>query len=277
MSFPNVDPLVDTLLDPTRILLFGKPFPNIQYNPVMMGEDGGAAAAGKLAEELDEAAVAATDPPQPPEFPPPGEFQRYDTPGEKAALPMPPTRVERTLRRIGAHGIFARIYSFSFEGHYYKMPRPLLFLVHGPGRSRVPEDLPPDNGGERQFNTRFVGIEAKDWHFGSDIQVWAVDKHDIAICLDIEIGVYDQVLLELDDRVPGRRGLARCGGVARCGGRPGCDGVARRCELPGRDGRAAPGSIGERRCSHARTAQVGQLPSAGAKSRRTCSRGSGPT
>ena len=91
-------------------------------------------------------------------------------------------------------GIFARIYGFSFEGHYYKMPRPLLFLVRGDGRSRGRRIAAA--GGARAFNTRFTGIEGKDWQFANDIQVWAVDKHDIAVCLDLEIGSYEQVLLQ---------------------------------------------------------------------------------
>ena len=28
------------------------------------------------------------------------------------------------------------------------------------------------------------------------IRVWAVDKHDLAVCLDIEVGNYEQILLE---------------------------------------------------------------------------------
>ena len=33
--------------------------------------------------------------------------------------------------QMGDGGVFARIYGFSFEGHYYKLPRPVLFLVRG--------------------------------------------------------------------------------------------------------------------------------------------------
>ena len=28
----------------------------------------------------------------------------------------------------------ARIYAFSFEGAFYNLPRPAIFLVHGPGK-----------------------------------------------------------------------------------------------------------------------------------------------
>jgi hypothetical protein len=161
MPFPNIDPAIETFLEPTRIFLFGKPFPTLVYDPRPMGP----------------------------------EFEALNVPEDGADLPMPPGRVEQALRQAAeAEGHFARIYGFSYEGQYYKMPRPLLFLVRGEeGRARIPEE--PD-GGYRQFNTRFVGVEARDWQFGNDIRVWAVDKHDIAVCLDVAIGTYNKVLLE---------------------------------------------------------------------------------
>jgi hypothetical protein len=168
MPFPNIDPSIETFLEPTRILLFGKPFPTLRYDPNPMIQ------------------------------PAPGresEFEPYASVPAGADLPMPPGRVEQALRLVGDQGIFARIYGFSHEGSYYKMPRPVLFLVRGEGvRQRAPED-PLENGATR-FTTRFTGVEAKDWHFGTDIRVWAVDKHDIAVRLDIEIGDFDQVLLQ---------------------------------------------------------------------------------
>jgi hypothetical protein len=173
MPFPNVNRLIETFLEPTRIFLFGKPFPTLVYDPTPMS--GGTAAY------------------------PDREFEAFDAPEEGAEegaeLPMPPGRVEQALRQAAeAEGIFARIYGFSYEGHYYKMPRPLLFLVRGEeDRSRMPEEPGTDY---RQFNTRFVGVEARDWQFGNDIRVWAVDKHDIAVCLNVEIGTYNKVLLQ---------------------------------------------------------------------------------
>jgi hypothetical protein len=161
MPFPNIDPAIETFLEPTRIFLFGKPFPTLVYDPRPMGP----------------------------------EFEALNVPAAGAELPMPPGRVEQALRQAAeADGIFARIYGFSYEGHYYKMPRPLLFLVRGEeDRSRMPEE---PGGDYRQFNTRFVGVEARDWQFGNDIRVWAVDKHDIAVRVDVEIGTYNKVLLE---------------------------------------------------------------------------------
>jgi hypothetical protein len=156
MPFPTIDPAIETFLEPTRIFLFGKRFPTLTYNAAPMN-------------------VAETE-----------EFDSNP--------PAPAGPVERALIHAEAEGIFARIYGFSFEGHYYKLPRPVLFLVRGPGRSRSPE--PDAAAGETGFSTRFTGVEARDWEFGSDIRVWAVDKHDIAVCLDIEVGSYDEVLLQ---------------------------------------------------------------------------------
>jgi hypothetical protein len=168
VTFPNINPLLETFLEPTRIHLFGKPFPTLSYNPAPMQ---GGAGNNTLSESVD------------------AEFEDAD--------PMPPSLVEQVLRRAEEEeGIFARIYGFSFEGHYYKLPRPLLFLVRGQAGSRRPEEDPAVPGGVRQFNTRFTGVEGKDWEFGSDIRVWAVDQHDIAICLDLQVGSYEQVLLQ---------------------------------------------------------------------------------
>jgi hypothetical protein len=132
----------ETFLEPTRLLLFGKLFPELKY-----------------------------DPPANPAQPAPGD------------LPL-------SVRSLPAAGNFARIYGFSYEGHYYKLPRPLLFLVQGNGTTAIPQ------GGGQRFRTHLTGVEAKDWQFGNDILVWAVDERDVAVRLDLEIGTFDRVLLK---------------------------------------------------------------------------------
>jgi hypothetical protein len=179
MTFPAINPLIETFLEPTRILLFGKVFPTLSYTP---GPMRGVAVPGLGPGLAEFTPYAAPAPPDVADAQPPD-------------LPMPPGRVEQALRQVGDAGVFARIYGFSFEGHYYKLPRPLLFLLAGPGdNAREPEN--PVAGGVQEFSTRFTGVEGKDWHFGDDIRVWAVDKHDIAVCLDLEVGPYDDVLLQ---------------------------------------------------------------------------------
>jgi hypothetical protein len=75
---------------------------------------------------------------------------------------------------------FARIYAFSFEGQYYVLPKPAIFLVHGDGVAA--KDVP--------------GVAARDWDFLTDIKAWSYDKADFSVRLDIETGPLDKILLE---------------------------------------------------------------------------------
>jgi hypothetical protein len=115
MAYPNVEPGFETFFEPTRIWLFGKEFKSLTYERGSMGHPRGPDKAGEFT-DLRAAAV-------------PNDAGLLDQ------LRMPPRRVERALRRQSyqynkdAQGnevievnppIFARIYSFSFEGHYYK-------------------------------------------------------------------------------------------------------------------------------------------------------------
>ena len=78
----------------------------------------------------------------------------------------------------------ARIYAFSYEGHYYDLSKPALFVVHGPG------DSPVTPAAEH------TGLAASVLEFAPDVRVWAYDKSDLSIRLDIETGTFDQILLE---------------------------------------------------------------------------------
>jgi hypothetical protein len=218
----------ETFFEPTRIWLFGKRFTSLTYNAQSMGANKGQK----------------------------GEFSRdFLTPGAGKPLPMPPKRIERTLRRgiaLDANGdvvmpdgsaidqdsdpiqFFARIYSFTYEAHYYRLPRPLLFLVNAPGepigggqpepgeeqtmaadrdaalQKPAGKELPEEKSKrqelirERQrrnemrarFTAKFTGVEARDWNFSNDIRVWAVDRKDLTVCLDVEIGNYQEILLD---------------------------------------------------------------------------------
>ena len=228
---------LETFFEPTRIWLFGKPFEGLAFN--------------------QEAMVP--------------EFSNYRV-GPDGKLPMPPRRIERTLRR-GREAdppipqIFARIYSFSYEGHFYTLPRPLLFLLYGRGTPLAPpkqpapgerkekqragapapmrgatdeaadvvkerkrrnealkkgeepndEDqrkgpIPPQEphpvSGHVKFNTKFTGIDARSWYFSDDILVWAVDRRDLGVCMDVEIANYQDLLLlpmQALSRGPGSR------------------------------------------------------------------------
>src|SRR3954454_5671229 len=100
MAFPEINPFIETFLEPTRIFLFGKPFPTLSYNATPIRD-----------ESTGPGPSADADPP-------PGgpEFEEYTAGAAGSDLPMPPSEVEQALRRAEGEGIFARIYGFSFEG-----------------------------------------------------------------------------------------------------------------------------------------------------------------
>ncbi len=88
----------------------------------------------------------------------------------------------------------ARIYAFSYEGHYYDLSKPALFVVHGPGDPAVTRAV------------EHTGLAASAVEFAPDVRVWAYDKSDLSIRLDIETGTFDQILLEGELRADRTRG-----------------------------------------------------------------------
>jgi Pentapeptide repeats (8 copies) len=100
---------------------------------------------------------------------------------------------------------FARIYAFSFEGAIYSLPRPSMFLVHGPGN---PVDLTGTAsghwGGTNLGRTTLdaSGVFAREWEFSAaegennfDLRYWEYEKGDFSIRLDAEAGQLEQILL----------------------------------------------------------------------------------
>lgn len=186
----------DNFFSPTRVWLFGKKFAGLKYDATEMKS----------------------------------EFSKYEVPtSPDKNLPIPPRRIERALRRgLDPQGnpspadeqkIFARIYSFSYEGHYYRLPRPLLFLVREKDGVDVGDRLECNSDDAKncsadikllveimrqvvsklppmKFTSDLSGVEARDWDFSNDIKVWRVDRKDLAVCLDVEIGNYQEVLLD---------------------------------------------------------------------------------
>jgi hypothetical protein len=98
--------------------------------------------------------------------------------------------------------IIARIYGFSYEGAYYDLPRPVLFGVHGEGDPAV---LTSNVVGPSMTNAQLAraprepsisGVGAADFGIADDIRVWSYDKADYTIRMDVETGMFEQVLLD---------------------------------------------------------------------------------
>jgi len=116
--------------------------------------------------------------------------------------------------------ILARIYAFSFEGAYYELPRPPIFLVHGTGT--------PVGNWNNPSTMAQAGIAARDWDFSgnyspnpdvrpaaraardagapapapappstTDIYYWEYEKGDFSLRFDIEAGPFEQILLQM--------------------------------------------------------------------------------
>jgi hypothetical protein len=75
----------------------------------------------------------------------------------------------------------ARIYAFSFEGRFFTLPKPTLFLVEGVGA-----DAETDTGLAEISNVRFE----------AGIKRWMSDKDEMALRADIVIGAVDEILID---------------------------------------------------------------------------------
>jgi len=113
--------------------------------------------------------------------------------------------------QLAAEGsCFARIYAFAYEGEYFDLARPTLYLVHGPGEP-IAEPVALDQSGVAVPPTRYA----------SDLRVWSFyDKEDMSIRLEIDTGRLEQILLDMEigagpAAYSGQ--LARAGQLARSG------------------------------------------------------------
>lgn len=92
----------------------------------------------------------------------------------------------------------ARIYGFSYEGHYYDLTSPAIFLVHGKGAD--PEGPPPADPRVSRAPTGvdLTGVAGRTGSFSEDIRVWSYDKGDFSLRMDIETGPFEEILLEAE-------------------------------------------------------------------------------
>ncbi len=121
------------------------------------------------------------------------------------AVPAPPPKVGQNrflARQLAADdAAFARIYGFSYEGCYYDLAPPAIFLVHGEGTD--PEEIRPDAGriSRAPADADRTGLAYTDSSFSEDIRVWSYDKSDFTMRLDPLSGTFEDILIayELDN------------------------------------------------------------------------------
>jgi hypothetical protein len=189
----------ETLLSPSNILLYGRVLadvllqhPHVQPSPPSAsssGESGESAASSDTSGNPDGGPEDVVPPP--PDAPP--------KLGENTFLQKQLT-VDAANEQKRAR--LARIYGFSYEGHYYDLARPAIFLVHGPGSD--PEAFRPgterleSRGDRAPADADRTGIAYTASSFSHDMRVWSYDKGDFSIRLDPDNGTFEQILLQVE-------------------------------------------------------------------------------
>jgi hypothetical protein len=129
---------------------------------------------------------------------------------------------------LAADPKFARIFAFSYEGSFFDLQRPALFLVHGDGIDPDTPDFIIDpnltflDRAPASFGRTGLGTQAGA--FAAGVKAWAYDRADFTIRMDADTGTFDTLLLsaelggwDLPSRSAGA--VARSGGaVARSAG-----------------------------------------------------------
>ena len=92
---------------------------------------------------------------------------------------------------------FAKIYGFAFEGTYYDLPEPVIFLVHDEGDEVAKPNVPADNASRAPKEPGIGGVAAADYQMADDIRVWRYDKADQTMRMDVMTGQFEQVLLDI--------------------------------------------------------------------------------
>lgn len=91
----------------------------------------------------------------------------------------------------------ARIYGFSYEGTYFELPEPVIFLVHGDGESATDSNKPGDQAARAPLDPSKTGVASAEYQIANDIRVWDYDKADYTIRMDVMTGMLEQVLLDV--------------------------------------------------------------------------------
>ena len=103
-------------------------------------------------------------------------------------------------RQLNAADVnFARIYGYSYEGEYYDLAKPAIFLVHGEGTA-AGGPFPADAArvARAPADADRTGTAGQTGSFAEDMMVWSYDKADFSIRLDAETGPLEQILLEAE-------------------------------------------------------------------------------
>jgi hypothetical protein len=127
---------------------------------------------------------------------------------------------------------FARIFAISYEGKFYTLSAPAIFLVHGEGTNIRGSGL-PNRGANLGGVTDDSGLIAKNFSFersidsdppdpdlvpGEAVVYWEYDKGDFSLRMEIASGTFEEILLgaevEAQMQISGAARM-QAGGAAR--------------------------------------------------------------
>jgi hypothetical protein len=119
----------------------------------------------------------------------------------------------------------ARIYAFSFQNEFFELVRPALFVVNGYGHTplrsdddRQDDDMEDRRGDERTqrdyaFPLGLTGLAQMGGNLATELRVWAYDRDDYSVRLDVMTGSFDRILIEHEFAEEGLQGFVRGGGT----------------------------------------------------------------
>lgn len=109
------------------------------------------------------------------------------------------TKGELEHQLLAGDAAIARIYGFAYEGKYYDLPRPILFLVHGegvPASEAGPKEAGSPNRARAVPEPSLGGVGQSAFQFSDDLRVWSYDKADYTIRMDVDTGMFEDILLK---------------------------------------------------------------------------------
>jgi Pentapeptide repeats (8 copies) len=170
--------------------------------------------------------------PTPEAFAIPTTIASISSPTQITVNPAPLVNNNNIAINVSWQPNLARIYGFSFDGAYYGLPRPSIFLVHGMGT--------PAGSWAYPSTVEQSGVAAREWDFSGptgynpfpnnvpayppvpnplDLFYWEYEKGDFSIRFDTEAGPFEQILLvamlragaDMADRATPRSGASLAG------------------------------------------------------------------
>ena len=88
----------------------------------------------------------------------------------------------------------ARIYAFSYGGDYYKLARPCLLIVEGPGKTNLEGNVIADRRSAPSTIDDW-GVESKFERFADDVRAWDLDREDLTMRFDVDGGFVRDILI----------------------------------------------------------------------------------